>query len=370
MDTETLLETFRARLVRIGIVKALIPAGIFGFGVTAVVAFITWFTYLPLWAVLLLSIGLGVLAACAVAPLLYLKFFRPTTYRVAELIDRLGLEERIITMYELSEDDSYIAKCQRRDAMEKLRKVDEKRLRYNLSRLAVALVAVVFSVALVMTTLASLAAVGVIVRGADLFSENKANTEWCEVNYLAAEHGSIEGEDFQLVEKGKDAKPVTAVADAGYVFLQWSDGVITAARWDYNVKENLTVVASFIRAEGSGGSSDPDSPDDEGDGDPDGENPDDPPESDENPAGDPEDRQDEEDNQDNQDNEDNNNPEGDDKKNDSDSAKVDNNTVIDGRTSYEDAFDYEKNKDDLAGNNELPDDLKGLIGDYLDNLKP
>ena len=38
---------------------------------------------------------------------------------------------------------------------------------------------------------------------------------------------------------------MTATPDAGYHFVSWSDGVLTAARTDTNVTANITVTANF-----------------------------------------------------------------------------------------------------------------------------
>ena len=44
---------------------------------------------------------------------------------------------------------------------------------------------------------------------------------------------------------GSSGTTVTAVPNTGYHFVQWSDGVLTAARTDTNVLANLSVTASF-----------------------------------------------------------------------------------------------------------------------------
>ena len=43
---------------------------------------------------------------------------------------------------------------------------------------------------------------------------------------------------------GADGTPVTAVPDAGYHFVSWSDGVLTAARTDTNVTADMNVTAN------------------------------------------------------------------------------------------------------------------------------
>ncbi|NMC57188.1 MAG: hypothetical protein GYA50_08215 [Eubacteriaceae bacterium] len=65
------------------------------------------------------------------------------------------------------------------------------------------------------------------------------------LNYTAGSHGSITGELLQSVEEGNSGTAVTAVADKGYHFTKWSDGVKTASRTDKNIKTNINVTALF-----------------------------------------------------------------------------------------------------------------------------
>jgi len=65
------------------------------------------------------------------------------------------------------------------------------------------------------------------------------------LNYTAGPNGSISGAATQVVNPGASGSTVTAVADAGYHFVDWSDGVLTASRTDTNVMANLSVTANF-----------------------------------------------------------------------------------------------------------------------------
>ncbi len=65
------------------------------------------------------------------------------------------------------------------------------------------------------------------------------------LTYSAGANGSISGTTPQTVNHGADGTLVSAVADAGYHFVAWSDGVLTASRTDLNVTANITVSASF-----------------------------------------------------------------------------------------------------------------------------
>ncbi|MBW7864840.1 MAG: hypothetical protein H3C30_10565, partial [Candidatus Hydrogenedentes bacterium] len=55
------------------------------------------------------------------------------------------------------------------------------------------------------------------------------------LTYTAGANGSITGTTPQTVNHGADGTEVTATPDTGYHFVQWSDGVLTAARTDLNV---------------------------------------------------------------------------------------------------------------------------------------
>ena len=65
------------------------------------------------------------------------------------------------------------------------------------------------------------------------------------LTYTAGANGTISGTSPQTVNHGADGSEVTAVANAGYHFVDWSDGVLTAARTDTNVTANVSVTANF-----------------------------------------------------------------------------------------------------------------------------
>ena len=65
------------------------------------------------------------------------------------------------------------------------------------------------------------------------------------LTYSATDGGYIDGENVQTVEEGESGSTVTAVANEGYEFIGWSDGVTTAERTDTNVTEDITVTAQF-----------------------------------------------------------------------------------------------------------------------------
>ena len=66
------------------------------------------------------------------------------------------------------------------------------------------------------------------------------------VTYSANSGGSISDSTAQQVEWGTSATAVTAVADSGYQFSSWSDGITTATRTDTDVKSAIDVTARFV----------------------------------------------------------------------------------------------------------------------------
>jgi putative cell wall-binding protein len=65
------------------------------------------------------------------------------------------------------------------------------------------------------------------------------------LSYSAGTGGTISGSTPQTVGHGGAGTPVTAVPDDGYLFVKWSDDVMTASRTDTNVTADKTVTAAF-----------------------------------------------------------------------------------------------------------------------------
>jgi hypothetical protein len=76
-----------------------------------------------------------------------------------------------------------------------------------------------------------------------LFAQWTASTY--TLNYIAGTGGSITGTTTQTVNHGANGSQVTAVPDSGYLFVKWSDDVMTASRTDTNLSADLTVTANF-----------------------------------------------------------------------------------------------------------------------------
>ena len=65
------------------------------------------------------------------------------------------------------------------------------------------------------------------------------------VQYKATVGGTITGGSFQTVNVSGEAETVTAVAQVGYKFVKWSDGVAEPKRKDIDIQEPIDVTAEF-----------------------------------------------------------------------------------------------------------------------------
>ncbi len=70
-------------------------------------------------------------------------------------------------------------------------------------------------------------------------------TAQLKLTYTAGTNGSLTGTTPQTVNHGSSGTAITAVPYTGYSFVNWSDGVLTAARTDTNVTAAKNVTASF-----------------------------------------------------------------------------------------------------------------------------
>lgn len=66
--------------------------------------------------------------------------------------------------------------------------------------------------------------------------------------YTAGNGGTLKGTASQTIGYGDDGTLVTAVPNAGYRFVKWSDNSTSASRTDLDVKANIAVTATFEAA--------------------------------------------------------------------------------------------------------------------------
>ncbi|MCH8502308.1 MAG: InlB B-repeat-containing protein, partial [Aliidiomarina sp.] len=65
------------------------------------------------------------------------------------------------------------------------------------------------------------------------------------LTYTAGPGGRIVGNQTQIINEGASGTEVAAIADTGYSFVDWSDGLTSPARLDTNVSADLSVTANF-----------------------------------------------------------------------------------------------------------------------------
>ncbi|MBE0598467.1 MAG: DUF1566 domain-containing protein [Desulfuromonadales bacterium] len=65
------------------------------------------------------------------------------------------------------------------------------------------------------------------------------------LNYSAEKNGALSGARLQKVREKKDGTPVKAIAQEGYDFVSWSDGILDNPRTDLAVTADLSATARF-----------------------------------------------------------------------------------------------------------------------------
>ncbi len=73
-----------------------------------------------------------------------------------------------------------------------------------------------------------------------------ADIEHYTVIYRTGSGGTIAGETDQSIPHGASGTPVSAEADDGHAFAEWSDGLTDNPRTDSDITEDLSVEAAFI----------------------------------------------------------------------------------------------------------------------------
>lgn len=338
-------ETYQSKLKFEAMLKSALCGISCGFIAAFILGCVFWFTNVEmLWW---LAVAL-VLAAIPASFAFYFLRFRPTDLSNARRLDSLGLEERMITMVEFDREDSYMAKAQRADAQAALSTVNKGELKLKISRGIWIALAICGVLSAGMTTVNLLSKYDII----DSFEEivEEQMTVYVTLAYEIEEGGSIEGGDeIQIIPVGTDGMMVTAVADEGYQFQEWSDGYKNPSRIDLGVQEDVTYYAIFAElgdeegegegdgeGEGEGGDQAGDQPgEDDGQGEGDSEAPSEP-SDDPNPG--------------------------------SGGKAQPNNQVIDGKTFYREVIEYYQGLADEqieSGESGLTDEEIELIKKYL-----
>lgn len=238
-----------SRLVLEAVIKAVVCGLLAGFCANFLAALAAWLLdFGGIWFAIAVGAAVGVITGVT----LYFVKFRPSMKELAERVDRLGLEERMITMLQFQNDDSLIARLQRQNAQEHLKDVEDRKLRMRLPKVLSVLAAVAIVVGSGMTTVVGLAANEIIPSGSEILQPDEEMVELLAISYMVEEGGVIEGETDQLLLPGEDALPVVAVEEDGWVFAGWDDGVNTRERHDKAVTSGALYMALFQQIDESG----------------------------------------------------------------------------------------------------------------------
>ena len=243
-NSQGLLSKYGRRLAAEGWLKAFLLSLAIGFGLAFEVATVYWFLKLnAIW--ISLAIIVGVTAVGTV--IFYHAKFRPTLKNNAKRIDRLGLEERTVTMVEFENDDSIISRLQREDARAYLQTINEKMLKIRVPKALVIVLSAAAAFCCLTVTLSVLAALGYIMSGAELMDPLIPDepVQYVYIEYIVEEGGYIEGDEFQEVAMGDNTAEVMAVPEEGWIFIGWDDGYTEPARGDEQVDRNMILVAVF-----------------------------------------------------------------------------------------------------------------------------
>jgi len=126
------------------LLKSALSGIVIGGSVGFIAALVGWFTDIPgLLLGILATVGVSLIAT----PLFYLIKYKPSTKDQARRLDRMGLDERLITMVELEGDDSYMAEVQRQDAKERLAKIKNSDIRLIIPKKLIVAAAICFGLA-------------------------------------------------------------------------------------------------------------------------------------------------------------------------------------------------------------------------------
>ena len=343
---QDLLKNYKSRLAKEGWLKAALCGMSVGFSADILCAAAFWVFGIKLFWVCILVFA----AVTAIATLLfYFCRFKNSRRQVASRVDMLGLEERILTMTQFENDDSYIARRQREDAMNALKSVNSSFIKIAVSASMVATFCATLALGIGATTASALSSKSLVT----MIQENKTEPNSGIFHLIYGVKGNIggrvDGELEQTVGEGESGKIVQAVADDGYVFIGWTDGYEDATRTDVNVKKDVTVNAVFVEIEAN--DEDDETEEEKGEGEGNGSN-----SNSQQQPGDPSDGSDSSDGA------------GNGAGAGSDAAS---NQVIDGSTYYGDEYggSLSDAQDSMNSNSNLSGEERGTIGDYFHNIQ-
>jgi hypothetical protein len=165
MNTNKYFKKYYSKLRAEAILKSVLCGLAVGFGANFVAALATWFApFEGLW----ISVGVLFAVTLIASPIFYFARFRLSDIKNARRLDRLGLEERLITMVEFDDDTSYVAQAQREDAKRALETIEKSQIKFKISKGIVAAVACLAILGTGMTTVSALSDYGFMPGGDEI----------------------------------------------------------------------------------------------------------------------------------------------------------------------------------------------------------
>ena len=242
---QELLKKYRARMVKEGLLRSFLYAGVFAFAALAVCAVVLWaFGSEMVWLCAVVFAAVLLIAA----PIIFFAFYRPTETSVARRIDKdLGLDERMVTMLELRGNNDIIVCAQRANAVSALRAAGQKgvkKVAITVGSVALIVgVSVSAAIGAGMTTVSALSASGIIPSGKALLSGSYIPNVYT-VTYTVDGAGSLVG-DFNAmfdaeniigyeIVRTEAGVPLSVITEYGTVVLDQSHPDTEAAFGEIN----------------------------------------------------------------------------------------------------------------------------------------
>ncbi len=258
MDLKKYLKSYFTKLNAEAALKASLLGFAVGFGAALLYAVASLLFFLKYHWIAYIVFGVFFAATFAIA------FFRlkPSQKQVAARVDLVGLEERVLTMNELKDRSDLVANMQREDTMQALQSVNAKKVVFAISLPLIIVASVISFLGLSTSVVTSLAANELIDVGQHIGDgddpggiipprDDEGQIQYFTVEYLFEGEGMIQGQVFQVVEKGGSTEPVLAVGDDEWGFMVWiEDGLEEPYRMEYDVQEDLVFTAIFMQGEG------------------------------------------------------------------------------------------------------------------------
>ncbi len=243
MNTKQAFDKHYAKFQKNSIVKSILLGTTVGFAVAVILAAIFWFYGVKAYWI---TIPVAIAVTAGMTVLFNKTVFKPKAKEMAVKLDSLGLEERLITMTEYENDDSFIAKLQREDANKKSASVNSNLIKFAVSIPLCIGMAFALLLGSGMITVNALSSAGVIRSGKQIIEDiNTVPDTYYNVYYVIEGSGTVFGEETQVLKAGESASAVMVVADYGYAFVKWSDGYTEPYRKDENVKGDMILTAIF-----------------------------------------------------------------------------------------------------------------------------